>query len=146
MRTKLLLAAGLAISPAAPLSAETCARHDFEAVVDEAAIALSGLNSSNTPLFQGELRRLRAKRGWDQTTFIREAAAFVRDETIEDYDRQTKTLLDEIANVGQRGTTAGDPDCGLLHSLRQRMDELVAVHTRKWTYMFEKLKKAIEAE
>lgn len=122
----------------------TCARSDFEAVVDDAAAALRRLNADNKPAFQELLRTLKEKRGWDHDTFLREATPFVQDENIDAYDQKSQDLLADIASVGEEGTSTQNPDCALLEKLRGQMQELVASQTAKWSYMFAKLQKEID--
>lgn len=127
-----------------PAGAQTCARTDFEAIVDDAAEALRQLNAKNKPVFQDLLRTLKEKRGWDHDVYLREAAPFVQDEQIDTYDRRSQDLLSDIANLGEEGTSAVTPDCALLAELRKRMQELVAAQKNKWTYMFAKLQNEID--
>lgn len=122
---------------------QTCAREDFEAVVDNAAAVLRDLNAKNKPLFQNRLRDLKEKRGWDHGQFLEEAAPFVRDEKIAVYDKTSQDLINAISTLGQAGAEAATPDCTLLVKLRENMDSLVKSQTDKWTYMFTKLEKAI---
>lgn len=128
----------------ATANAQTCARSDFEAVVDDAAEALRRLNAENKPVFQELLRTLKEKRGWDHDAYLREAAPFVQDEKIDALDQRSQDLLNDIANLGEEGTSAPAPDCALLVELRQRMQDLVAAQTEKWTYMFTKLRTEID--
>ena len=120
-----------------------CARGDFEAVVDEAAMALRALNAQNKPTFQEKLRALKDKRGWSHEAFLQEAAPFVRDEKIAVYDQTSQELLAEIAVLGQEGSEAQTPDCALLDSLRERMSRLVGAQREKWDYMFAKIDTAL---
>jgi hypothetical protein len=119
--------------------AADCAKADFEAVVDEAAAALRDLNVKNKPAFQEKLRGLKDKRGWSHDQFMKEAAPFVRDEQIAIYDQQSDSLLNEISSLGEEGSAAAAPDCGLLIELKARMKVLVETQTAKWTYMFGKI-------
>lgn len=119
--------------------AQTCARTDFEAVVDDAAEALRKLNAENKPGFQERLRTLRAKRGWSHDEFLLNAAPFVQDDTIDAFDQRSQNLLSDIANLGEEGTATATPDCSLLTELRRKMQELVNAQTEKWEYMFKKL-------
>lgn len=133
--------------PAPPAHAATappasCAKADFEQVVEQAAGVLRDLNFKNKPLFQEKLRSLKDKRGWTHDQFMKEAAPFVRDEKIVTFDTSTDELLSAIASMGQEGANAKTPDCALLLELRARMTVLVETQTSKWSYMFEK----IEAE
>lgn len=130
-------------SPAAHAETQaTCAKADFEAVVEQAAGALRDLNFKNKPLFQEKLRTLKEKRGWTHDQFLKEATPFVRDDKTEAYDTSTDELLSAIATMGQEGAAAATPDCALLLELRARMTVLVETQTSKWSYMFDK----IEAE
>lgn len=122
---------------------QTCARSDFEAVVDDAAAVLRDLNAKNKPLFQNRLRDLKEKRGWDHGQFLEEAAPFVRDEKIAVFDKMSQDLINAISTLGQAGAEAATPDCSLLVKLRENMDTLVKAQTDKWTYMFNKLEAAI---
>ncbi|MEM1371867.1 MAG: hypothetical protein AAGG72_06525 [Pseudomonadota bacterium] len=131
-------------APSAATTSTTCARGDFEAVVDDAAQSLRTLNADNKPRFQLALRDLKQKRGWDHAQFLKEAAPFVRDEQISVYDDMSQKLLMEIAELGQSGSEAAQPDCALLVGLRGRMDKLVTAQKEKWAYMFGKLKKALD--
>lgn len=137
-----LLAAGLTTTNSA--QAQSCARGDFEAVVDEAAESLRVLNSRNKPEFQNLLRVLRVKHKWSHDDFLREAAPFVQDEKIDSYNQRSQELLSEIANLGEAGSNAANPDCSLLEKLRERMRVLVEAQTAKWQYMFDKLQKEID--
>ncbi|MEQ8825173.1 MAG: hypothetical protein RIC14_12445 [Filomicrobium sp.] len=143
-----ILAAGtVAVSGGmAPAAAQTqsCARGDFEAVVDNAAGALRTLNSQHKPDFQQLLRELRLKRGWSHDEFLQQATPFVEDEVIDGYDLKSQNLLAEIATLGEEGTNAANPDCAILEQLRQRMRDLVDAQSAKWQYMFEKLQKEID--
>jgi len=122
---------------------DTCQRAEFEAVVDEAAAALRDLNLKNRPIFQEKLRELKDKRGWSHDEFLAAAVPFVKDDKIEVYDQSAGDLLDEIATLGQEGAEAATPDCARLADLRTRMTKLVAAQTEKWSYMFDKLQKAL---
>lgn len=124
--------------------AQSCARSDFEAVVDEAAGELRRLNAQNKPAFQELLRKLKVKRGWDQDVFLREAAPFVQDETIDRFDARAQELLFEIANLGEEGSSTQHPDCALLEKVRERMRQLVGSQSEKWSYMFAKLQNEIK--
>lgn len=128
---------------AAAPSLDVCIRADFEAVVDNAAAALRGLNMKNKPAFQEKLRMLKEKRGWSHDAFLKEAAPFVRDERIAVFDQQSERLLSDISMLGQEGAEAETPDCARLLELRARMKVLVETQTAKWTYMFEKLDTAL---
>jgi hypothetical protein len=123
---------------------QTCARSDFEAVVDDAAAELRRLNAQNKPAFQDLLRKLKVKRGWDQDVFLREAAPFVQGETIDRFDTRAQELLLEISNLGEEGSSTQHPDCALLEKVRERMIQLVASQSEKWSYMFAKLQDEIE--
>ena len=128
----------LAIPPA-EAAAPACAKGEFELVVEDAAAGLRELNSKNKPAFQDKLRQLKTKRGWDNDQFLKEAAPYVRDDKIAEYDQKSDELLTAIASMGQEGASAKAPDCALLLELRARMKVLVETQTLKWTYMFEKL-------
>ncbi len=126
----------------ASLAQPQCSKADFEAVVDEAAGALRGLTGQNTPPFQAKLRQLKAKRGWSDDQFLKEAEPLVRDDTIAEFDRKSEDLLARITGAGQVSTSATGPDCTLLAGLRASMASLVETQQAKWRYMFDK----IEAE
>ena len=132
----LLLGTLLALESACPAVAQgTCSKADFESVVDEAASALRGLAQQNTPQFQAKLRQLKAKRGWSDDQFLKEAEPLVRDDKIAEFDQKSETLLLRITDGGQ----AGAPDCSLLAGLRASMATLVETQQAKWTYMFGKI-------
>ncbi len=121
----------------------TCAKVDFEAVVEEAAGALRDLNAKNKPSFQEKLRNLKDKRGWTHDQFMKEGAPFVRDDKIAVFDQSTDELLTAISTMGQQGAAAKTPDCALLLELRARMTVLVETQSSKWVYMFEKIEKEL---
>ena len=133
----LLGAAGVA-SPQTP----ACAKADFEAVVREAGAVLRDLNAKNTPLFQGKLRQLKDKRSWSNEEFLKEAAPFVRDETITDHDKKSEELVARITGGGQV-EAPGAPDCALLAELKAALKILVETQTAKWTHMFAKIEKEL---
>ncbi|MEO1205360.1 MAG: hypothetical protein AAFV45_03435 [Pseudomonadota bacterium] len=128
---------------AAAQDASGCARGDFEAVVDEAGSALGALNGQNKPKFQAKLRQLKDKRKWSHEAFLQNAAVYVRDENINVFDETSQQLLGEIAELGQEGSEAANPDCSLLVGLRERMTKLVSAQKEKWVYMFDKIDKAL---
>lgn len=119
--------------------ANTCARTEFEAVVDQAAAALRDLNNKNRPPFQEKLRNLKGKRGWSHDEFMKAAAPFVKDEQIDVFDQASGELLETIATMGQEGAEAELPDCARLEELRGHMAKLVETQSAKWDYMFGKL-------
>lgn len=125
-----------AASEAAP---DTCTKVEFESAVDHAAEQLRDLNNRNRPEFQGKLRQLKEKRGWDDNTFLKEAAPFVKDERISVYDAKTNELLASISSLGQEGANAPEPNCAMLSELRGRMQVLIETQDEKWRYMFDKL-------
>lgn len=137
----LVLVPPFAVAPAQ--QPETCAKADFEVVVDEAAGALRELNTKNRPEFQERLRHLKDKRAWDNDQFMKEAAPFVKDEQIEVFDNKSNELLAKISSMGQEGSAAKTPDCALLAELRSYMTLLVETQTSKWAYMFDKLDKEL---
>lgn len=141
MRLRWLAAALLATATlfAEPRAGHACQRVDFEAVVDEAAAALRDLNLKNRPTFQDKLRGLKDKRSWNHDQFMKEAAPFVLDDKIAEYDQTSNDLLAAISTMGQEGAEASTPDCALLAELRTRMKTLVDTQTAKWSYMFGKL-------
>jgi predicted dithiol-disulfide oxidoreductase (DUF899 family) len=123
---------------ALPAVAQTCARDQFEAVVDEASSTLVVMNQKNTPTFQAKLRTLKDKRGWSQDQFLKDGAMFVRDPTIADFDEKSQQLLIKINS--QNTETA---DCKLLADLKAAMSELVSTQNAKWTYMFGKIEQEL---
>jgi hypothetical protein len=137
-------AGGVPLACAGLLAAQpaTCTKAEFEAVVEGAAGALRELNQKNRPAFQDKLRELKDKRGWSTEQFMAEAAPFVQDEKIADFDQTSGELLGRINSAGEGGGNA--PDCNLLASLRASMKQLVATQTAKWSYMFLKLDAALK--
>jgi hypothetical protein len=135
--------AGGAAAPAAPAPSQQCTKEEFEDVVDDAAAALRDLNAKNRPGFQEKLRQLKEKRGWSHDEFLKEAAPFVRDDTIAVFDRNSDQLLTDISAQGQEGAEAKTPDCALLLELRSRMKVLVDTQSAKWDYMGKKLDAAL---
>ena len=133
-----LMIATVGLEPARAQSG-SCAKSDFEAVVDEAAGALRTLNQQNTPAFQAKLRQLKDKRGWSHDQFMQEAAPFVRDATIAGFDQKSEELLARITSGGQEGSAGGTPNCALLTDLRAQMKTLVDTQKAKWAYMFQKI-------
>lgn len=133
------VAAAIAVSDPSHGQAASCAKSDFEAVVDEAAAALRDLNQKHKPDFQERLKALKDKRGWGHDQFMKEAAPFVKDAAIAGFETKSSELLDQISTLGQDGAAATSPDCGLLLELKARMKLLVEIQTEKWTYMFKKL-------
>ena len=116
-----------------------CAKAEFETVVDDAAAALRDLNSQNKPAFQDKLRHLKDKRGWSQDQFLKEAAPFVKDDSIEVFDTKSNALLAKISSMGEEGSAAKTPECAMLSELHAHMKVLVETQVAKWTYMFGKL-------
>jgi len=142
------MAVGLAIAaPVLPAAAQeapasepaTCTRVEFESAVDSAAEALRDLNNRNRPAFQGKLRQLKEKRGWNDSQFLKEAEPFVKDEEIGVFDARTNELLVSISTLGQEGANAPEPNCAMLGELRAKMQVLIETQTAKWAHMFEKL-------
>ena len=125
--------------PAAQL---TCTKTQFEAVVDEAAEALRTINQEKKPEFEERLRQLKDKRGWSHEEFLKAAAPYVKDETIDVFDAKSNTLLEKLASAGEGQATTKAPDCATLLELHTQMKVLVETQNAKWTYMFGK----IEAE
>jgi hypothetical protein len=117
----------------------TCAKEDFESVVEQAAGSLRDLNAKNRPMFQEKLRELKEKRHWSHDEFIEKATPFVRGDDTAAYDQKTNELLSAIASMGQEGATASTPNCALMTELRTRMKMLVETQSAKWAYMFKKL-------
>lgn len=128
----------LAAAPAHGQSA--CQRSDFETVVDEAAAALRDLTTRNSPTFQDLLRQLKQKRGWNQETFLTQAAPFVRDEQIIGYDQKSERLLAELSRLGETGASQSAPDCAMLAQVKSTMKNLIEMQQAKWAYMFDRVK------
>jgi hypothetical protein len=137
----LLAATGLEHRAAA--QAASCAKGDFEGVVNEAGAVLRDLNHKNTPVFQAKLRQLKDKRKWSNDQFLKEAEPFVRDERIVSYDQKSDELLVRIAGGGETASTARPADCALLGELRAALQLLVETQKEKWTYMMAKLEKEL---
>jgi hypothetical protein len=129
------------VGSGASSQAPTCAKTDFEAVVNEAAAALRDLSRKNTPPFQARLLQLKDKRGWSNDQFLKEAEPFVRDAEIAGYDQKSEQLLARITGGGQASGPA--PDCALLADLRGALKILVETQVAKWTYMTAKLDKEL---
>lgn len=130
----------LAVALAAPgkTDARTCPRETFEAVVDEASSVLVAMTQKNTPVFQARLRDLKTKKAWSQEQFLKEGAAYVQDEAITSFDERSQQLLIRINS--QNTETA---DCRLLDELKGAMTALVDTQNAKWSYMFDKVSKAL---
>lgn len=117
----------------------TCAKEDFETVVEQAADSLRDLNAKNRPVFQEKLRELKERRHWSHDEFMQKAKPFVSGDDTAVYDKKTDELLSAIASMGQEGETASTPNCALMPELRTRMKMLVETQSAKWAYMFKKL-------
>lgn len=123
-----------ALSQAAP--AATCAKADFEAVVNAAGAALRDLAQQNTPVFQAKLRQLKDKRSWTNDEFLKQAEPLVRDEKIAGYDKKSEELVVRIAGGGAQGeTAAAGPDCALLDGLQADLKLLIEMQQAKWTHL-----------
>ncbi len=116
--------------------AATCARADFEAVVDDAGELLRQLTQKNSPQFQGKLRALKEKRGWSNEQFMAEGARFVRDDKIAALEDKSYSLLAKINGAGGEAGNTGAVDCKRLDGLKSDLAALVAIQQEKWTYMF----------
>ncbi|MEQ1578350.1 MAG: hypothetical protein ABL894_11930 [Hyphomicrobium sp.] len=123
----------------APLAQQTCSKVQFEAVVDDAAEALRNLNQIKKPDYEERLRQLKDKRGWSHEEFLKAAAPFVKDETIDDFDSKSNALLDKLSAAGEGAASAKAPDCATLLELREQMKVLIETQNAKWAYMFGKL-------
>ena len=121
----------------------TCAKADFEAVVNAAGAALRDLTQQNTPQFQAKLRQLKDKRSWSNDEFLKQAEPLVRDEKIAGYDKTSEELVARITGGGTQGEApAAGPDCALLTGLQADLKLLVETQQAKWTHMLAK----VEAE
>lgn len=139
-RNKVVNASGfLLVASATGMPAQGCEKADFEAVVADAAIALRELNQKNKPSFQARLKDLKDRRGWSHDQFLKEAAPFVQDNQITDYDERSAAFLEKIESMGAEGANAAVPKCAVLGEVKGAMKSLVAVQTDKWTYMFGKI-------
>jgi hypothetical protein len=127
------------VTPAEGSVPANCTKTDFETVVDQSAGALRDLNIQNRPRFQEKLRALRTKKNWTEEQFLKEAVPYVKDNTIDAFDRKTNELLNKIASMGGEGSASATPDCGLYQVLRGHMSELVNTQNAKWLYMFQKI-------
>jgi hypothetical protein len=121
-----------------------CSRDDFATVVEQASDSLRLLNADNTPKFQSKLRTLKDRRKWTHDQFMKEAAPFVQDETIQGLDEKTATLLNKIQGLGDGGG-GKEPDCALLAVLQDHMQALVETTRTKWSYMNSKIDTALAA-
>ena len=133
----LTLAHGCMGTDGAAAAAEaSCARTDFEAVVDDAGEKLRELTQKNSPAFQAKLRLLKDKRGWSHDQFMAEGVRFVRDEKIAEFEAQSSTLLAKINGAGAEAGGATAVDCSQLAALQADMAALVSLQVEKWSYMF----------
>lgn len=121
----------------------TCAKTDFEGVVESAAASLRDLHQRNTPGFQDKLRLLRDRRQWSAEDFMDKAAPFVQDDQIAGFDQRSNDLLAKINSMGEAGAASGTPDCMLLDELRATMKSLIDTQIEKWAYMFAKLERGL---
>ncbi len=125
-------------------AAKSCAKSDFEQVVDQAALALGTLNAKRRPVFQNRLRQLKAKRRWSHAEFIKQGTSLVQNERISQFNEKIGELLAKITSKGEQGAAAPKPDCKLLLELQGTMKSLVQVQTKKWDFMFRQLDKALK--
>ncbi len=114
--------------------ADSCARSDFESVVDDAGQVLRQLTQKHSPPFQAKLRALKDRRGWTHDQFVSEGMRFVRDDKITALEERSGQLLAKINGSGAEG--AGSVDCTLLEALKSDMSALVSIQVEKWDYMF----------
>lgn len=127
-----------------PGSGLACERADFEAVVSETASALRDLNQKNKPPFQARLKDLKDKRGWSYDQFLKEAAPFVQDAKITEFDERSAAFLEKIQTMGEVGAGASPPQCATLNDVRGVMQALVAAQKDKWSYMFGKIEQELK--
>lgn len=141
MWVRLVLIWSLAIASHGSVAADPaqCSKTDFQGVVNTAASTLRDLNQKNRPQFQEKLRELKAKRGWSNDVFLKEAAPLVKDDKIDALDNKSSQLLAKITAMGNEGANDKAPDCSVMSELNGYMQELVDTQTEKWSYMFEKL-------
>ncbi len=133
------LVVSFSVVPFGNVTAQTCAKADFEAVVGTASSTLREMTARNTPTFQEKLRDLKDKRRWTYEQFVTEAAPLVADEKIAEYDAKSVEFLTKINALGSEGAGGTKADCGLLEKLRLDLAALVDTQTQKWSYMFGKL-------
>ena len=137
------VALGAAPAGAQDAASATCAKPEFEAVVEGAAESLRDLNQRNAPGFQDKLRLLRERRKWGAEEFMEKAAVYVQDEQIAALDQRSTDLLGKINSMGEAGAASGKPDCRLLAELRSTMKALIDTQIEKWAYMFAKIERGL---
>jgi hypothetical protein len=83
---------------------------------------------------------LKDKRGWTHEEFLKQAAPFVKDETIDVFDTKSNALLAKLSAASDGGdASASPPGCATLLELREQMKVLIETQNTKWIYMFGKL-------
>jgi hypothetical protein len=120
-----------------------CGRAAFAAAVNNTGSMLTMLNESNKKIFQEKLLKLKTRRGWSDQDYLTQAAQFVRDEQIADYDAKAAAL---VAKISQPGGGSDVPDaarCAMLEDLKTITGLLIANTAAKWGYMHGKLDKAM---
>ena len=140
----MLLVLGGAVSRAAvaetAAQTATCAKADFEAVVNDAGAALRDLTQQNLPVLQGKLRQLKEKRSWSNDEFPKQVESLVSDETVAGYNKKSEELVARITGGGGQGkASSAGPDCTLLTSLQGDLKLLVDTQKAKWTHVLTKV-------
>lgn len=94
---------------------------------------------------QKQLKSLKQQKGWSKEEFIVKASGFMKNDKIESYNTKNRILLSSIASLN-KNTNTDSPDCAMLHSLNNHLDEVVQNTRQKWDYMFREIKSAYKTE
>lgn len=124
---------------------ESCGREAFAAAIAETNTTLSRLNDANKQTFQEKLLTLKAKSGWSDTAYLAQAARFVQDEHIADYDARGAALLARLSQLGGGETLTAEKRCAVLDDLKSITGLMVANMTAKWAYMQDKIGQALSS-
>jgi len=142
---------------AAAAQAGPCGRDALKAVVSEASAKLNEINAANKVRFHEKLQTLKARAGWSREEYVAKATPFVRDERIAAFNARNSELLAKVPGLSPPSRSVASlagaapsfdapsgEDCPMTEKLRTLMDKLVANCRAKWTYMFDKIDRALE--
>jgi hypothetical protein len=147
MRQTLALLALAFVLVSAPLhsaraQAQTCTPADIARAVDEGARSLQKLNEANVPALNARLLDLQKKKGWADHDLEDKAFAFLEDDTIRAFDRETNTLVTRLESLSD--DAAAGAACERLVELRQTFERMREIATEKHRHMLGRLDRELE--
>ncbi len=122
-----------------------CNKEALSDSVKKTGLQLQNMKQVYKIALQKQLKTLKKQKGWSKEEFLQNASTLMENDQVKAYNLKNRDILSSIATLN-KDTRSKTPDCEMLQSLNNHLEDVVQNTREKWDFMFKEIKSAYSSD